>query len=166
MIFHLQHCFDLIFLKCLMYTASLQWTRGHQCVCLAHTAHLTDLPYTLCTNWELPPVQWNKQPKKKKNLSHTNTDVHWLVSFCSTAWCSWGPRQGKKKVQKAEWEMLIRGMRDSETQLISQGHVLPGAQWSPNDLKGEWSFFAALFQSNDLDWSLDELGGLNLTKLK
>lgn len=44
MIFHLQHCFYLIFLKCMMYTANLQWTRGHQCVCLTHTAHLTDLP--------------------------------------------------------------------------------------------------------------------------
>lgn len=54
-------------------------------VCVTHTAHLTDLPFTLCTSWELPPVQLNKTIVKKDQRKKQNktTTFHTHRSTCA-----------------------------------------------------------------------------------
>lgn len=143
--------------------------RGHQCVCLTHTAHLTDLPYTLCTSWELPSVQWDNNNKKKKTTFHTHrqtcTNVFPSVELLDLPEDHKRKKKHKtkkQKVQKAEWEMLIRGVTDSEIGAgVTAGPVC-------NDLhiftnlsmirEVAWFFFLQCFKIRDSD-HLDRSAG-------
>lgn len=159
MIFHLQHCFYLIFLKCMMYTASLQWTRGHQCVCVSHTQHTSQTSPTrsVAQVEELPPAHWDEENKIiiiEKNKTFTHIGRHVKTHFPSVARLDVPEdhhRQEKNtKETKSAKKLSERCWSEAWGTKINQ----PGVKWSQHnnrrieELRGDLSLFFFFLQSS------------------